>query len=1024
MADRLTSNELEKMQRSVTDMTDLSKNLRSEFIKIRNTTNLLSDDFKKIITDAGATYNIAQKYLVAQKVTQTLTEKINELKSKSGFLDNISLQFKKNELDLQKKITTAQISRLIKSTALDAAAKKEAIDALKLKMILSDVELEILEKNLGKNNSIVDSLNQQLSISEGIVNNIQLIGNGLIDTNTPLNALKTSFEFIFGKSGLIVKDLGKLGEYIQNGITPSKLLTDILQKGYENFKSFDSAATKARQSLGLLPGQANVLEKNIKRTTIELMHLGATFDDVSKSVQAIASEITGILADDLNLLKTTTAVAKQFGISETTSAKFLKTLGGISGTSSSSQQSMIGFAQKISAASKVPLDILMKDVAEASDDTRIYVGNSAVSLVKAAAAARMLGTDLNKAAASAEKLLQFESSIGAELKASALLGQNINFNYARQLSFNKNIIGANQEILRIAKQVNFNQLNPIQQKAFADAAGKSVGELQDMFQQEKNIALVRNGTNKEAKKALADYERMMKLKDDEAKNEGERAAQEIIRRANQERLNQIQNRFNQLMSELAEPVMEVTEMLLDIAIKILPPIVNAIKYMTPIVGVLKSVYLIAEEFDRIGNSLKSFANMFNYIKSLGAGFFVSIKQASIVFSQIYNTGTKISTTVGIIGSVGSVLSSVGTKVMKIFTTIGNFITKIPLIGGPLIKVLGIFGRFLGPLGVIINIFTFISSLMKRWEETPKGFLGGLKAIGGALYDTLLKPFKDAYDWIASLFVGKSPSKLGLGIVNGIESVGTMVLDVLMSPYKFAFNSILNLFSNLGDPIINGIKSIGSTIADTLTSPFKSSYNWIMDNLGGKSPSEIGLSILNGMTSVSNKLTDSISNPFKSAFDSILGLAPTDIGLLIISGLQDNLISAIDPFKSSLNSIFDDFGKNLSTEIVSSITNGLKSSESIIQNAVKTNVSDITLPTTEFNVENVGEPTVRKLESTTSPIQQVIEVGNQQLIQKIDQLISLMSNGGISVNLDGQLVSRTLATTAYKSGGFGQSTTRA
>ena len=35
----------------------------------------------------------------------------------------------------------------------------------------------------------------------------------------------------------------------------------------------------------------------------------------------------------------------------------------------------------------------------------------------------------------------------------------------------------------------------------------------------------------------------------------------------------------------------------------------------------------------------------------------------------------------------------------------------------------------------------------------------------------------------------------------------------------------------------------------------------------------------------------------------------------------------------------------------------------------------------------------------------------------------MSNGGISVNLDGQRVTAALATTNLKSGGFGQATTR-
>ena len=1063
-------------------MTDLSKSLRVEFVKIRNTTNLLSNDFKKIIDDAKNTSNIAQKYLVAQKATQVLTEKINELKSKSGYLDTVSLQFKKDELELQKRITTAQISRLLKSTALDAAAKKQAIDSLKLKMILSDTELDYLEKNIGSNNRVIDSLNQQLNQTQGIFENIQLTEGAMIDTSSILGTVKSSFQFLLGKSGLIVKDLGKLGEYLQNGVTPAILLSDIIQKGYENFKAFDKTAVSVRSHLGLLPGEAKRFETLIKQVGIETMHLGASFEDVGKSIKAIADEFTSLVATDRSLLITTTALSKQFGITESTSLKFLKTLGGISGKTVSSQQSMIGFAKKMAEASGVPLPIIMRDVAEASDDVRIYVGSSAVSMIKAATAARMMGIDLNKAASTAEKLLQFETSIGAELKASALLGQNINFNYARQLFFNKNIIDGNKEILRIAKQVRFNQLNPIQQKAFADAAGKSVSELQDMFQQEKNIALVKNGTNKEAKKALEDYENLMKLKDAEAKNEGEIAAQEIIRRANQERLLQIQNRFNKLMSELAEPVMDVTERLLDIAIKILPPILNAIKYMTPIIGVLRTVYIIGEEIGKIGNSLIRTMQYFNVLNSRTKSFFTSLRMASVAFFTIYDTGRKATATFGILQKfIGSILS-IGTRVSSIFTTIGGLITKIPLLGGPLIKVLGIFGKFLGPLGVVINIFTFLSSLMKRWEQTPKGFLGGLQAIGGALYDALVQPFVDAYNWIASLFVAKSPSKLGLGIVKGISSIGTMLFNVLIAPFKSAFNLvnqlfngntikfivsslqnasvtifniittpykmlwnmvkklfstdissvinstsdvITNLFSVIGTPIIEGIKNIGSSIIDVLTSPFKTSFNWIMDNLGGKSPSKIGLGILDGITSVQSKLFENITNPFNDAFKSITNSAPIDLGSTITFGLKDGLMSAIDPFKSSLNAVFLEFGEKLSTEIASSIAKGIKSSESIITDSIKTNISDIKLPVTEFTVDSVEKSTaVKKIETTTSPLQQVIEVSNQQLVQKLDQLITLMSNGGIAVNLDGQLVSRGLATSTYKSGGFGQSTTRA
>ena len=747
-------------------MTDLSKQLRSVFTQIKTETDLTGTGFTNIVSAAKTNSNIAEKYLIAQKTSNLLSEKINELKSKSGYLDSIGLQFKQQELVLQKQITTAQISRLLKSNALDAVAKKEAIDALKLKMILSDTELDYLGKNNKLNNSIVTSLNNQLVISDIILDNIQLINDGVIDTNSDTVALKGSFNFLFGKTGLIVKDLGKLGEYLQYGVKSGTLLADMIKIGYENFKLFDKAAVSVRSNLGALPGQAKQLESLIKQVGIESMHLGVTFDDVAKSINEIANEFTGLVAQDTDLLKITTALSKQFGIAEGTSVKFLKTLGGISGNSASSQRSMIGFAQKMAQASGVPLGKIMQDVAEASDDVRIYVGSSAVSMIKTATAARMLGIDMNKAAASADKLLQFESSIASELKASALLGQNINFNYARQLFFNKNIIAGNKEILRITKQVNFNQLDPIKQKAFADATGKSVGELQDILQQEKNIQLVKNGTNEKAKKALVDYERMMQLKDEEAKNEGKLAEKQILQMANQERMVQIQNQFNKLMSELAKPVMDIVEPLLDLAIIVLPPILSTFKYIAPYIHLMTT---IAPAVERIGNALR----YFSYVRDLGLPFAQSMKLAFSFFQ-----GTQATNVIGFIGKITSIFGKMGS------------------IGTLLLKTFGIVGKFLGPIGLVINAFTFISSLMKRWEESPKGIIDGFKAIGGALYDTIIQPFVDAYNWISSIFVGKSPSELGLGIVKGIKSVGGMLLDAITLPFRTGYDFISGLFGGV------------------------------------------------------------------------------------------------------------------------------------------------------------------------------------------------------------------------------------
>ena len=797
MADRLTADELDKMQKSVIDMTDLSRNLRAEFTKIKNTTDLLSQNFKDIIKSAENNTNIAERYLIAQKTSNVLSERINALKSKSGYLDSIGLQFKQQELVLQKQITTAQISRLLKSNALDAVAKKEAIDALKLKMILADTELDYLDKNNKLNNSVVTSLNEQLVISDNILDNIQLIRDGVVDTNSATGELKGSFNFLFGKTGLIVKDLGNLGKLIEGSAGSAAFLAEILKVGYENFKLFDKAAASVRSNLGALPGQANNLESLIKEVGIESMHLGATFDDVAKSINEIANEFTGLVAQDKDLLKTTTALSKQFGISESISAKFLKTLGGISGSSASSQRSMVGFAQKISQAAGVPLGKIMHDVADASDDVRIYVGSSVVSIIKAAAAARMLGIDLNKAALTADKLLNFESSIASELKASALLGQNINFNYARQLFFNKNIIAANKEILRLTKQVNFNQLDPIKQKAYADAAGKSVGELQDMLQQEKNLALVANSTNKDVRKRYEEYMRLMQVKEEDAKNEGKLAEQEFLRRANQEKLAQIQNKFNQLMSELAEPVMEVTEYLLDIAIVIMPHVITGIK---------------------MGITL---------FKSLSAG-------AGYIATKL---GAWITATSAIIGPL--------TRTSKILLNIGKF----------LLPIISTFGRWLNPIGWVITALMGIKSLMggiaKYWDESadwPSKMWTGLKLLTKAIIEAFL-PFDTVRKNLDEWFFGKSPSKAGKLIAKGFSSIGPELQDSLVTPVNKAYDEIKNI-SPPEIKVTGGFSSIGSKLQDSLITSVNKAYGEIKNI----SPPEINVD-----SATTNKLIETTDN---------------------------------------------------------------------------------------------------------------------------------------------------------------------
>lgn len=539
----------------------------------------------------------------------------------------------------------------------------------------------------------------------------------------------------------VLGQMGDLGKHIAEMRFPD--WTTVLKKGVTNFLEYDKAAFGLRKSMGILRGDFDVLQNNVKTLGVELQDLGVSFEQVAASTTAIANEFNMFVASNKELVKNISVVSAQLGIAESDSAKFLKTMSGIANTTVSAQKGMVGFAKSMSNAAGVPLPVVMKDVAEASDDVRIFTGKSALNLVKGAIEARKMGTSLQNMANSAKRMLDFQTSITDEMEASVLLGRDVNFEQARNLAYRKDIVGANKAILDVAKKINFDAMDPYQAEAFAKASGKSVQELQEMLQADKEMEHIRKEGTVEQKAQLEKMEQMKRMREDEAKDVGKMAEQRLREQANQERINQLQYQFNKLMSELASPVMEALEPLMEVATKILPPISKGIVALTPLFGVFK---------------------LFSY--------FDKIKWVGPVF-----------------GKIGNVISKIGTRLVNV----GGIFGKIFGIGG---RIFGIFGKFLGPIGLLINAFQFINNLMKRWGECVSKdgiILGGLKAIGYALYDTLIQPFVDAYEWITSFWGGNSPSELGLRILDGIKSVGGMILDALTLPFRTAFNFVSGLF---------------------------------------------------------------------------------------------------------------------------------------------------------------------------------------------------------------------------------------
>ena len=123
---------------------------------------------------------------------------------------------------------------------------------------------------------------------------------------------------------------------------------------------------------------------------------------------------------------------------------------------------------------------VMDEVGKAGAYGLAQFQGSVVALTEGVAQAKALGLSLDQVNSIAGKLLDFESSINAELQAELLLGKDINLEKARLAALNNDQKTLMEEINReMGTFEDFSNMNRIQQEAMADAIGMSVEGLSE-----------------------------------------------------------------------------------------------------------------------------------------------------------------------------------------------------------------------------------------------------------------------------------------------------------------------------------------------------------------------------------------------------------------------------------------------------------------------------------------------------------------------------------------------------------------
>ena len=249
----------------------------------------------------------------------------------------------------------------------------------------------------------------------------------------------------------------------------------------------NEALAETRKDLGVSAVEAAKIKLQIEGIGLGLKLVGLGADDAKSAFDAIRENFGGIDAST-NMFVANLARATLF--TGTTASNIAQILAIQESVSDASRETLL--AQLKTSAATIRLagvapGAIFKDLASDADAFALNIKDGGANLIGAATQARKLGLEFKTVTGIADKLLDFESSIENQLKASLLIGRDINLDRARTLALNNDLTGALEEVVsQVGGESEFNELNRIQRQALADSVGVSVSELSRLVRDNAN----------------------------------------------------------------------------------------------------------------------------------------------------------------------------------------------------------------------------------------------------------------------------------------------------------------------------------------------------------------------------------------------------------------------------------------------------------------------------------------------------------------------------------------------------------
>jgi|LakMenEpi03Aug12_release.lakeMendotaPanAssembly.Ray.scaffolds.fasta_scaffold06460_12 hypothetical protein len=391
-------------------------------------------------------------------------------------------------------------------------------------------------------------------------------------------ALEASAELLSEKQAELKIDNEQLAAQVQKEKNNKKALTSLKETlGLTGLLS-KLTATLSVAGLGKsLLGVNNdvfTLSKTLGQGVAASRDLREQFEEYSLGNTRIDAErLTQATVDLGQALGTNVLFSNEFAEDFVKATEFIgltkEAAGGLARIAVGLGQSAEGYRESIANA-LIPtlkansINLSLKDVYEEigklSASTVVTLGRSPEKLTQAVVQAKRFGLELNNLNGIASSLLDFETSIGAELEAELLTGKQLNLEKARAAALTGDQNTLMREIANAAGSLNeFENMNVLARQSLAQSLGLNVDQMSEMLLKQEAINQLGAEGEKATSNQLRAAQELMKTDGDRVKTLGaaleEIQAQENATKNFEQAVRKLQTIFTDIFSKM-EPIID------------------------------------------------------------------------------------------------------------------------------------------------------------------------------------------------------------------------------------------------------------------------------------------------------------------------------------------------------------------------------------------------------------------------------------------------------------------------------------